>query len=83
MSDFSEDVDLANANYQLVVDSQIQQIRKSKAESPLPFKGKCYYCDEVLEEGCFCDDDCRDDYEFLKKMERINGKRQNLRFKYC
>ena len=25
--------------------------------------GFCYNCDEILFVGCFCDADCRDDYE--------------------
>jgi hypothetical protein len=28
----------------------------------LPFTGKCYNCEEPIEDGRFCDADCREDW---------------------
>ena len=35
----------------------------STRKPELPAKGRCYNCDDPLKTGCFCDADCRDDYE--------------------
>ena len=32
--------------------------------------GFCYNCDEVLFVGCFCDPDCREDYELRIKQQK-------------
>lgn len=32
--------------------------------------GRCYNCDELIENGAFCDPDCRDDYEKRERMKR-------------
>jgi len=35
-------------------------------------KGVCYNCDEpVFNGGCFCDADCRDDYEIRLKVQGL------------
>lgn len=36
---------------------------------PRPFKGECYNCEAPIEQGCFCDIDCRDDFEKRKKLK--------------
>lgn len=33
------------------------------AKPAMPPLGFCYNCDELVVAGCFCDADCRDDYE--------------------
>lgn len=34
--------------------------------------GFCYNCDEpIFNGGCFCDADCRDDYERREKVKRL------------
>ncbi|OHD23485.1 MAG: hypothetical protein A2Y38_19120 [Spirochaetes bacterium GWB1_59_5] len=38
-------------------------------DSMLPV-GFCYNCDEVVFVGCFCDSDCRDDYEYRESRIR-------------
>lgn len=35
----------------------------------MPFKGKCYNCEAPIKRGCFCDADCRDDFEFRLKQK--------------
>lgn len=35
--------------------------------------GFCYNCGAELEQGLFCDKDCRDDYEARIKLQGING----------
>lgn len=37
------------------------------------FTGECYNCAEPIECGCFCDVDCRDDFEQRLKTKRISG----------
>jgi hypothetical protein len=46
-----------------------QQDRKAR----MPEKGKCYWCDEAITTGLFCDEDCRDDFE---QHQRFKGIRQ-------
>jgi hypothetical protein len=41
----------------------------------LAFNGECHHCTEPLNEGCFCDDDCRDDHERRFRARMINGVR--------
>lgn len=36
----------------------------------MTFTGQCYNCDAVIEWGCFCDPDCREDYELRKKQQK-------------
>jgi hypothetical protein len=35
--------------------------------------GFCYNCDEIVLQGCFCDADCRDDFEKQLKLKRNLG----------
>lgn len=44
-----------------------EQSRKPK----MAFIGQCYNCEAPVEWGCFCDTDCRDDYEKRIKLQRI------------
>lgn len=45
--------------------------REQAAKPTMPFKGECYNCGAPIERGCFCDADCRDDYE---RRVRLKGK---------
>jgi hypothetical protein len=38
------------------------------AADMMPFTGRCYNCEELLEHGSFCDTDCRDDYQLREKQ---------------
>lgn len=40
-----------------------------KTKPALPLKGECYNCEATIARGCFCDADCRDDYERREKMK--------------
>lgn len=40
------------------------------------FTGECHNCAEPLNEGCFCDVDCRDDHERRFRARMINGVRE-------
>lgn len=35
----------------------------------LPFNGECYNCEAPVTGGCFCDSDCRDDYDKRMKLK--------------
>lgn len=42
----------------------------------LPDTGRCHYCDASVPPGAhFCDVDCRDMFEHIQRMEKINAKR--------
>mgnify|MGYP000190262348 CR=1 FL=1 len=49
----------------------LQNLRYSA--KPLP-QGECNNCGASCV-GCFCDADCRSDWELRDKMEKINGRR--------
>ena len=34
------------------------------------FTGACYYCEEAVPAGCFCDEDCRSDYERVERAKQ-------------
>lgn len=44
-------------------------LREQAAKPSMPFKGECYNCEAPIDIGCFCDVDCRDDYELREKRE--------------
>lgn len=47
------------------------QVALSDQRSKLPRKGACYNCDEEVED-LFCDEDCRDDYEWREERRKAN-----------
>ena len=55
MADFADRVDAANAVY---IAAALTHRRPQLA--PI---GRCYNCDDTLDAGCFCDGDCRIDYQ--------------------
>lgn len=36
----------------------------------MQFTGVCYYCGEAVSTGCFCDEDCRSDYERIERAKQ-------------
>jgi len=36
----------------------------------MTFTGACYYCEEAVPAGCFCDEDCRSDYERIERAKQ-------------
>lgn len=48
-----------------------QALDEIQAADRMPFTGRCYNCEEPLTVGCFCDTDCRDDYE--KRIKAKNA----------
>lgn len=47
---------------------------KAGASAPLPAIGKCHYCEEPLEEGLrFCDEFCREDYDYITARNKANA----------
>lgn len=50
-----------------------QMIEIALANRPHPtmkFTGACYYCEEAVTAGCFCDEDCRSDYERIERAKQ-------------
>ena len=67
----SDDADRAEERQEEVIADALAAVKR---EPSMPFTGLCYNCDGTINRGCFCDADCRDDFE---RRERIkgNGKR--------
>jgi len=40
-----------------------EALKAQRSRPEMPFRGKCYNCHAPIKRGCFCDTDCRDDYE--------------------
>ena len=54
----------------------ISSARVAARRAQLPAIGQCYNCGEATEGNTrFCDAECRDRYEFEKRMRAINGRR--------
>jgi len=58
--------DQAQQQSDLSLEIAISNLRKN--EPSLLYTGSCHYCDALVEKGCFCDSDCRDDYEKQAKL---------------
>ena len=42
----------------------------NRAHPTMQFNGVCYYCEEAVSTGCFCDEDCRSDYERVERAKQ-------------
>jgi len=42
----------------------------NRAHPTMQFTGACYYCEEAVPAGCFCDEDCRSDYERIERAKQ-------------
>lgn len=42
------------------------------AKPAMVFNGECYNCNAVIDRGCFCDGDCRDDFERRARAKQLN-----------
>lgn len=69
----SDILDTAADLTQREIESKLEEHRLRAAESSLKFNGFCYYCKHPLKESNFCDEDCRDDYEYEQKRKKANG----------
>ena len=48
-------------------------LRDQALKPAMPPLGFCYNCDEIVFSGCFCDTDCRDDYEKREKLKAMHA----------
>ena len=63
--------DIASDRELLDTANAIKAARQAAPAGPKPC-GSCHNCLEPVAEGrVFCDADCREDYEFRKKQERL------------
>lgn len=60
--------DTATKNEEFFLDLALSS-HTNRPQGPAP-KGRCYNCDEPIPEGCFCDPDCRDDWEKRQQFRR-------------
>lgn len=42
----------------------------NRTHPTMQFTGACYYCEEAVQAGCFCDEDCRSDYERIERAKQ-------------
>jgi hypothetical protein len=42
----------------------------NRKHSEMVFTGACYYCEEAVPAGCFCDEHCRSDYERVERAKQ-------------
>jgi hypothetical protein len=74
MTVFSDPMDHATDVEERLRDYEIQKVRE-QAKVSTKYTGICLYCGSTVDEPkLFCDEDCRQDYEFEQKMKKINGK---------
>lgn len=53
--------------------ARMHRLLNGRLRPVLAFTGECYHCAKHLDEGCFCDTDCRDDHERRCRARMING----------
>ncbi len=64
-----DDIDKASKTEAFLLRNSIEASRKRKEHTPT-YTGFCHYCDEPLPNNqIFCDSDCRNDYEWHKKLK--------------
>lgn len=68
-------LDKASEYEQKMLSAALQnQLAKGAVRQVAP-KGFCYNCGEQLVgEAVFCDDDCRDDYQYIQDRRKVNAK---------
>lgn len=73
---FADPMDRATAEQERELEFALRRQREAAAvTSPLAPKGFCHDCEEPVAAGLrFCDDTCRDSYEYLQKRKRANGR---------
>lgn len=69
MSKFSDPSDLATEHEQRERDILLAQHKARAAEALKPI-GTCHNCELEIDEGLFCSAECRDEWDFIKKMEK-------------
>lgn len=70
----SDILDVASDQTQRERDSIIAAHLARKEQSLTP-KGQCHFCEETTGvDLVFCDEFCRDDYQYIEKRKKANGK---------
>lgn len=53
------------------LEQQIIEIALANRRQPeMAFTGACYYCEEAVSTGCFCDEDCREDFQRIERAKQ-------------
>lgn len=66
----SDILDAASQRSQQELDS-ILAAHKARKDTSMQPKGSCHFCDEPTD-LLFCDEYCRDDYQYIEKRKQIN-----------
>ena len=70
----SDILDVASSQTQKELES-ILKAHRERSEPNMTPKGTCYYCDEPNNKQLvFCDEYCRDDYDYDKQRRKANGR---------
>lgn len=64
VAQMSDPVDLGQKREAEMRDDALREVKLVPTLKPC---GVCYNCDEKIDDGEFCDADCRDDYERLQR----------------
>ncbi|MEN4603023.1 hypothetical protein [Pantoea agglomerans] len=52
-------------------EQQMIEIALANRKRPeMQFTGDCYNCEKAVTAGCFCDEDCREDYERIERAKQ-------------
>lgn len=68
-----DSIDVAQSNAETAQEAAIKTVINSAKINKLAPKGTCYYCDEKLEKGLFCDIDCSNDFEWEQNCNNRRG----------
>lgn len=75
MTKFTDPIDQASAVEEQFTQSSIDAVLKQGKQPVLPYKGRCYNCeDELASPLRFCDEECLSDYEYVEQRKRANGR---------
>lgn len=58
--------------------SELEELERNVAlanrkKPEMTFTGRCYYCESTLSKGCFCDTDCREDFEKVERARKMRN----------
>lgn len=67
-------VDAANELVQHEINNLVQNHVRKSTLNRLAVTGRCYNCEDDVEEGLFCDPDCRQDYDRRMIKRKRDGR---------
>lgn len=75
MSKFSDPADEAAHIEEQFTQRSIEAVLRAGNQPQLPFTGRCHDCgDTVQDPRRFCDEECAQEWEYVQKRKRANGR---------